>query len=126
MPTPNAKKSERPTSLKLGHLRFEILWREDSDWPDKDKCGLTLPMQGAIMVRLNDDSPDGGGWYTEDNLREILVHEIIHAAYHVSSLTHYPRPKDGDIEEYVCSILAGPIAQVFQDNPKVVKYLSAA
>lgn len=109
----------RPRTVKIGHINFRILYVKEKDWRDEegDKCGLTFPMQGEIWIRTDDNT-------LEANLQEITLHEIIHAIYHATSLAHYPKPKDGDLEEYTVAMLSGPLLAVLQDNPKTMAYLT--
>lgn len=118
-----AQSSTRPKKVQVGHLEFEIQWIGNGDWGDKEKCGLTVPMQQLILLRISDDENDA---YSEGNLQEILVHEILHAIYHVTNLAHYTIPKDGkaEIEEYTVAMLAGPLLTVLRGNPAVMRYLT--
>lgn len=117
--TPKAK---RPTKLITGHLTWEIRYLPDAEWPrdSLDKCGLTLPVPSQILVRLDGD----GETMSEDNLREVTLHEVLHAIYHSTALNHYLRPgDDSDLEEYTVAMLSGPLLAVLRSNPELMSYL---
>lgn len=110
---------KRPSTVRVAHLRVQIKWVREADWDKEEdsKIGLFKPNEATILVRLMDG-------ISEDNLREILTHELLHAVYYVSNLCHYPQPKKGeDLEEYTVSLMAGPLLDILRDNKALMEYL---
>ncbi len=116
------KPTPRPTSLKVGHLDFDILWLDEEEWkahPDveEDKAGHMAGWQSLIIVRVQSK-------ISESNLREILLHEVVHAAFYVCGLWNEPVHRHDDVEEAFIMRTAPVMLQVFRDNPDFVKYLT--
>lgn len=112
----------RPTSLVLGHLTFNIVWIPERKWlkkKDPAKCGLFHADIGLISMRLEND----GRPMSEDNLREVLLHEILHACWFLGSMDARGALKDKDLEEWVVANITFPLVGVIMNNPDVFAYL---
>lgn len=110
----------RPSEVEVGFLTFKINWLTPEEWKnsghDAEHDGNTEQGKAIINICLSEG-------YPEQSLREVLLHEILHACWYVSGLTFYPGNKEKDIEEYLVTIQALELINVLQKNPKVVKYL---
>jgi hypothetical protein len=120
-----AKKfAARPDTVVIGHQTFSIAYMTEDEWsaerwPD-EAAGVTSEHRAFIGLRLEDE-------VTENKLRERLLHEIMHACWAVSNLTHLidmdgGLPNDG--EESIMLIQTPPLLMVLRENPHVVKYLT--
>lgn len=113
----------RPNSVKVGWATLRLTWIPEADWPKaaRDACGITRVAQGEIQILEYDGAEEP--WY-----REILLHEILHAAHTVSGLGQYPTAPTrtpGEQEEWVSTLLAGPLVSFIRDNPVAMAWLTA-
>lgn len=116
-------KPKRPTSIKVGWATLNIVWVPEADWPKEDhgRCGVTRVAQGEIRLLEYDGGQEA--WY-----REVLIHEALHAAHVVSGLGQYPSPEKtsaDEREEWVTTLLAGPMLSLIRDNPEAMAWLTA-
>ncbi len=121
--TAPVRRVRRPTKVKVGWMEYDILWVSHQMWPAgrQSSLGVTFSNRSEILMREGDEESPV---YSEIQLRETLLHEILHAVYHVTNLTTNPVQTDNP-EEYVVGVLAGPVLAVLRDNPKVLAYLLA-
>lgn len=113
----------RPTRVRIGYLTFTIQWISEEDWATKDvgRVGITHPEQETIRMRLG----NANGPYSETNLREVLLHEILHGIFYSTALSAHPRSlRDKDQEEYVVANMSPMLLTVIRANPSLLKYLS--
>lgn len=112
--------TERPTFVQIGFLPFEIQWIDDADWPkeDNEDGGLMEGSQALIKIRVNEDTH-------ENNLREVLLHELMHAIFFVTQLTNlnWKEVDANDLEEEVIRITTPMILMVLRYNEEVFEYL---
>src|SRR5690348_3278658 len=109
-------KPKRPTHICIGWALFRVLFVPEAEWPKKErgKCGLTWPAQGEIWLREIEGADEQ--WF-----REVLIHEALHAAAMVSGLSQYPlaaSKREGEQEEWITTLLAGPVLSLIRDNPE--------
>lgn len=113
----------RPTSLKVGYMDFEIRYLEDEEWkkaglPEGDG-GECNGASAVISVRLAENQHD-------IHVREILLHETLHACFYASGISInddlriYP-----DIEEGIIARVAPVLIAVMRDNPEFSKFLES-
>lgn len=55
---------------------------------------------------------------TDDKTRDVLLHELLHAAYWIYGL------KDEDEEERIVTVLTTAMLTMMRDNPKLVNFLT--
>lgn len=118
----------RPTKVKVGWHTFQIRWLTRQQWAlekhDQDSAGSTYISRSLIVLCTHDDDDNK---IDEQLLREVLMHEILHAVWHVSALAYDTVSRDHeDLEEYTLRFISGVILQVLKDNPPVLKYLLEA
>jgi hypothetical protein len=110
--------------VTVGHQVFSINYLTEDEWsaerwPD-EAAGVTYEHMGFIGLRMEAN-------ITENKLRERLLHEILHACWAVSNLTHLMDMDGGlpdDMEESIQLIQTVPLLQTLRDNPEVVAYLT--
>lgn len=107
-----------PKHAKVGHVHYRI--REEKG------LGEATGNSGACGqdVQLIIYDPTLG----EDQQRETLLHELLHAAVFAVGLHDFLKEVEEaagvkDLEEKVINGQAGILLQILQDNPKIVKYL---
>lgn len=110
----------RPSLVKVGHLDFKVKYLPDKEWQkDEDledsAMGLTECTSARIWIRLFDNQ-------NETVTREVLLHEILHAIFYVTSLSEIRPNKDW--EETSIRAIAPTLLSVLRHNPKVSIYLS--
>lgn len=110
---------KRPTEVYIGWMQWRIRWvRSTAKWcadNSEDDAGSCHVMQGRIDIRVVDG-------YPEDVYRQLLMHELLHACWHVSSTegTHIKRK---EWEEVRVGLISPVLLAMLRDNPKVTKYL---
>jgi hypothetical protein len=115
----------RPTSVKVGFSVYEIKYLDHDDWPshDQDAMGVTYSNQCLINIRTEDeDTRRSGAAYHEQEIKVTLLHELMHACFHVSNLTDTIKEAK-DPEELTCATLSPSLLAVLRDNPEVASYL---
>jgi hypothetical protein len=115
-------KAERPKSIHVGAFVYRIEYLDEIAWQaaneDDSLGGVTRAAVGSIRVRLPHE-------VSEQIVREILLHEVLHAVWHSTMLTHVMSEyKDSvDVEETVCQATSPMLLQVLIDNPDFVRYI---
>ena len=114
----------RPDSVVIGHQTFTVSYMTEDEWSEarwpEEAAGVTQEHMGFIGLRMEHN-------LTENKLRERLLHEILHACWAVTNLTHLMDMDGGlpdDLEESVQLIQTPPLLQALRDNPALVKYLT--
>jgi hypothetical protein len=120
-----AKAVERPDFVKVGYLPCTIEFVENEEWKKRPifaehggDGGLFIGAHGTIYLRYDEESH-------EQNLRETLLHEILHAVWFVTELSQENAKEWEDPEERVVGRSSGLLLDVLQSNPKVFKYLTS-
>lgn len=115
----------RPTTLKIGYVDFDVEYVAEEDWIkrgfDDADGGQIDGAKAVISVRCPDE-------VVEIHIREILLHEVLHACFYVQGLSN----DDGailrtqvNIEEFAISHISPILIDVFRSNPGLSKYLEA-
>lgn len=112
----------RPTKLKIGYITFTVEYLRDSVWLRKGlppgDGGQTHGAAASIKVR---DATD----LDEIHVREVLLHEVLHACVYASGLALEGDPRALlDIEETFVSRTAPTLLDVLRVNPGLVEYLT--
>jgi hypothetical protein len=117
--------ASRPDFIKVGYLPITIEWVENADWKQRPEFaehhgdgGLFIHAYGTIHIRYEEQT-------SEQNLKETLLHEILHACWSTTQLNEENPKEWEDAEEQVVGRLSGTLLATLQDNPKVLKYLTA-
>lgn len=113
--------TNRPTEIKVGYLSFSIKYVSDFVWTkqkdlDQNASGLMEGVSGKIWVRLTTNQH-------ESVTKEILLHEVLHAIFFVTSL--YAAKPGKDWEEYTVRHTAPALLDVLVSNPELTKYLTS-
>jgi hypothetical protein len=121
----------RPSRVDIAHTHYDIRWLEDSEWKaaenQDDERGVCKHVPHVIDIRLGMDDQ---GRFPDRMLREVLLHEILHAAFAVSFLWNVWQQLDRDavkewdkVEEIIVGATTVPLLQVLNQNPGVLAYL---
>jgi hypothetical protein len=116
-----AKKVKRPSSVRIGHADYPINYYSEADWLagplDNNSCGLYEAVSSCIHIRLSPGC-------TEQHLREVLLHEVLHGVWYHQNARELDVLGD-EAEEKIVGTLALELIAVLQQNPKVMKWLTA-
>jgi hypothetical protein len=78
--------TRRPTKVKVGWANWTIQYLNEKQWLDhpetSDNGGETHAATQSIYIRLEHPS----GTCNEVTLREVVLHEILHAIFHTANL----------------------------------------
>lgn len=115
----------RPDTVKIGVQDYRIEYLSSDEWEDRrypdEALGVTFSDRAEITVKL-------AGGQSENRLRSIILHEITHAVWGETGLTHLVEMEGGlpdDQEEAIILAQSLMLLGVLRDNPHVVKYLTA-
>lgn len=103
-----AMAAELPQSLRVGYLDYTI-----EDWKPSEayvngrygECD-----RHHLVIRVRADLPP-------TRKAETLLHEVLHAAYDMGHVA------DKDEEEQTVAVLASQLAQIWRDNPDLIRFL---
>lgn len=115
----------RPDFVFVGTKTYEVMFLDEQEWArnhlSESDAGLTYASSNQIYVRLLPGA-------TEANVQQVLLHEILHAVWAETHLTHLleglPENPD-DKEEMIVGMQAPALLFVIQQNPQLVAYLTA-
>lgn len=103
-------------------MTYTIEWVSEKKWlqiDDETKAGTCWYALGAIRIRLENH----GHPHHEDVLRELLLHEILHACWNDTAMDTHGQISKDELEEWVVGCLTPPLIQVLSDNPRVADYI---
>lgn len=113
----------RPDGVVVGHQTFHIAYLTEDEWSEQrwpdEAAGVTAEHMGFIGLKLE-------AGISENKLRERLLHEIGHACWAVTNLTHLIDMDGGlpdDVEESIMLIQTPPLLMVLRQNPTVTAWL---
>lgn len=112
--------SELPESVVVCGQRFEVRVIDDPDegiarGTNHGALGATHVDKGIMRLR-------GGGEQSDDQLRDTMLHEVLHA---VVRLTYSEKSYAKEDEEPAVGVLATHLLDTFRRNPGLVEYLMA-
>lgn len=112
----------RPDHVYIGNHTWSIAWLSQDQWAEarmEDAAdALTLARRNTIVVRLDPDA-------SESHYQETLWHEITHAIWDNTMLTHQDLSKQDEAEEFVVALVSPWQLFVIKQNPKLVQWLQA-
>lgn len=106
----------RPKTLRVGHMTYKISYIHEAKWlemEDETKAGTCWYGVGKIHIRLENH----GQPHHEDVLRELLLHEALHACWNDSAMDSHGSIDKAELEEWFVGCLTPPLIQVLSDNP---------
>lgn len=117
------KTAPRPTSVKIGYITFGIEYLSDDQWKEKefsdDDGGRCFGAEATIFVRDN-------GKIDQIHIREILLHEILHACFYSSGLAIEDNLRvQENIEEHVVWRVSPVLLDTLRSNPEVSRFLES-
>jgi len=106
-----------PARIKVGPLTYRVSSKAASH--DREQVEQKSELDGVCdhtkqQISL---SPQ----LLPDASRVVLVHELLHAIFHITGLGH--DMEDGT-EEKLCRVLEGPLVMLLRDNPRLVAHLT--
>lgn len=114
-----AARVPRPDHLFIGNHTYEVLWLTHEEWEaerlDPEADAVTYARRNQIFIRL--------AVAHESHYQEVLWHEIAHAVWDATMLTHADLSKQDDPEEFVIGIQSPPMVFVLKQNPHFTKWL---
>lgn len=100
-----------PATIRVGYRDCQVIDWSPAEATAADAYGDFDRLTGVIRVRA-----DMGAQF----LAEILLHEVLHAAYEMGDLDK------GDSEEKIVTVFAKQLTQIIRDNPDLITYLNGA
>lgn len=115
------KRHPRPEHVFIGNHTWEIRWIDTDQWTverePEDADAVTHARINQIAVKL-----DPGAM--ESHYQESVVHEIMHAVWDATMLTHYhSNVTDSDREEFIVGASTPMLLFVIKQNPQLVAWL---
>ncbi len=111
------KKSNEPTTVKVGYRDIVIEWVSPEFKTDSmtDSYGEYKAREGKILIQNN---------LCGQEKSNVLFHEILHCVAYISGLNQANGPlKEDDAEEITVNSLTNFIMGVFRDNPWFLDYI---
>lgn len=112
----------RPDAVKVGHMTFGIEYVTEQEWLEhysgyEEDGGLTFHNWSKIVIRLVPG-------ITDMVIREVLLHEVLHAIWSTSMLSHWAGDLAADkIEEGIIQAQSPMMLGVLKDNPAFLTYI---
>lgn len=110
----------RPDHAFVGNHTYDIEWLTAGEWEGRrmqeNADAVTFATQQYIGLLLHDG-------VQESHYQEVLLHELTHAAWDASMLTHVDLSEIEDHEEFLISAQSPPLLGILKSNPDIVKYL---
>lgn len=109
----------RPDHVFIGNHTYEIRWLTMDEWdenrldPEADAC--TYARRNIIFIRLYPET-------SESHYHEVLWHEIGHAVWDTTMLTHADLSKHDDAEEFVVGLQSPAQMFVIHHNPALMAW----
>jgi len=97
----------RPTRVEIASIEWKIVYSNKGS--DLGNC---VHKDQTIIIRSS---------LPKATMRHVLLHEILHAIWYSYGVN--PDLDPGEVEESIINILSGPLVEVMNNNPQVVKFL---
>lgn len=118
-----AARVERPESVFIGHTTWSIDWLTGDEWrvhnhPDSAD-GICYARRNQICIRIEAEA-------RESHYQNTVWHEITHAIWDETGLTHYLKDVASDEQEEFNVGLQSPLMVfVMKHNPQLIKWLQS-
>lgn len=115
----------RPRKVRVGFVTWTIHYLSPGAWSRDDRlddanAGETHAASHEIFIVTEHPT----GKCDEDMLREVTVHELLHAVLETNTMnTTLKKLKRDDIEEAVVASMAPVLLQVLRDNKSLSRWL---
>lgn len=109
-----SKKIKLPKKIKIFNLDYRIRWASSYAAFAADACGWLDIQRQTLFLRRE--------YASEQQLRDTVLHEIIHALNAVLNLTD-EREHVLRTDEAIATRLASGILTVMRDNPEIRKWI---
>ena len=113
---------KRPTAIQVGYIPFTVEYLEDKEWTERSDLdagdgGQCNGAKALISVRLAEEQH-------EIHVKEILLHETLHACFYASGITINDDLRIvPDIEEHVVARVSLVLMQTLRANPELAAYV---
>lgn len=108
-----------PLTLRIGFDNFKVLPLTEAQSVEMGIDGRINwnrdGVAGDCVILINSNS-------RPSRQAEILIHELLHAAYHLGGIDNDKKLT----EEEVCTGLDGPLTKIFMDNPNLLAVIMQA
>lgn len=119
----------RPTQIFIGHRVYDVRWMDEQAWKHQghteEDVGVFGPSEGVIYLLTERH----GKPITEDYLREVLLHEVLHGvAFQAATsgawaVVSKAKHDYEEIEEWLVNAWSPPLIQLLIDNHELLEYL---
>ena len=111
---------ERPDHAFIGNHVYRVEWLTNEEWEaarhPNDAAACTEAERNLIAIRLKADG-------YESFYQELLIHELTHAAWDATMLTHAPLDSIEDKEEFIIGTQSPALLGILKNNPHIIQYL---
>lgn len=120
----------RPEAVVVGHRTYSINWIEDEHWDAADHADSERGVSNHVLQHIDMRLAVGKDRMLDEQLREVLLHEIMHCVSTSSMMwvmwDSMDRSKRDDVNEVEEMFVAGwtPMLMLtLKQNPEVLAYL---
>jgi hypothetical protein len=104
-----------PKQLKIQGKTYKIDGPEEI-LDEADELGHTYAYK--CLIRYGHNATE-----EPQQLRDTILHEVLHALYYENGLANELKTTDDDLEEQVVRRTATGMLQILRDNPQLIKFL---
>jgi hypothetical protein len=110
----------RPDEVVVGNQVYNIEWLDMEQWhlaqEDAGNAGVTRAGMSLIRIQCQPGTP-------ESRYQEVLLHELVHAVWDATMLTHIDLSPIDDKEEFIVGLQSPLLLGILKGNPGLIKYL---
>lgn len=114
------KQIDRPDFAYVGNHCYRIEWLTEDEWTgqrlDLDDQAQTWSARQLILMRLAPDAQ-------ESLYQETLLHELTHAVWDATALTHVKMTEPADPEEFIIALQTPALLFILKMNPQLTPWL---
>lgn len=112
--------TSRPDFVHVGNHAYRIMWLSQDEWEDmhldQDSDACTYASRQMIYVRLISGAQ-------ESHYQELILHEITHAVWDSTMLTHVKMSEPEDPEEFIIGIQSPALLFALRMSEDMTKWL---
>lgn len=110
----------RPDHAFVGNHTYRIEWLSQDEWDnahlDQDSDACTYASKQVMYFRLLDGAQ-------ESHYQELMVHELTHAVWDSTMLTHVTLSDQTDPEEFIIGLQSPALLFILKMNEVVTKWI---
>jgi hypothetical protein len=110
----------RPEHIFIGNHTYQVEWLSQNEWEDRrlDEHADALTHARHQLIQIRTYAPS-----RESHYQEVLFHELTHAVWDSTMLTHADLSAQEDPEEFVIGLQSPQLLFILKQNPDLVKWL---